>query len=178
MRIDRLEFVALREKYAQMHAMRLDHAGGDERAEDARARMADLASRFPGSLREIDDLDLGEIERRIDRLGEVLAGTMPAEPWMEAIALFHRLARGALCAKRWLNGRRVVTPAIASSFRGDTERLAFPREAREWEADLQALAAPPGGRVTSLVYERVASRLDVSIAEARDLTFGKPRCAR
>jgi hypothetical protein len=176
--VDRAELYALRDKYARMRAMRVAHAAGVERDDEVRAGMADLAARFPGALREIDELDFNEIERRIDRLGAVFAGTVAVERWMEAIALFHRFARGALCAKRWLNGRRIVTAEVASSFRRDIARLGFPDEAGEWEAHLDALAAPPGGRVTVLVYERVAMRLDVTVAEARALAFGESRRSR
>jgi hypothetical protein len=160
-----------------MRAMRLAHSAGEEEPVDVRARMVDLASRFPGALREIDDLELAEIDRRIARLGEVLAGTLSVEPWMEAIALFHRFARGALCVKRWLDGRRQVTPELVESFRGATATLALPREAGAWESHLGALASPPGGRLTGLVYERVAAELRISCDEARRLTFS-PRGRR
>jgi hypothetical protein len=154
-----------------MRAMRLAHSAGEEEPADVRARMADLATRFPGALREIDELELAEIDRRIARLAEVLDGTVSVEPWMEAIALFHRFARGALCVKRWLDGRRQVTPELALSFREASATLAFPREAGVWEPYLEALASPPGGRLTGLVYERVAAELHISCDEVRRLTF-------
>src|ERR1700730_14264997 len=98
----------LRSKYATMLAMRLAHDAGGEDEADVRRRLARLASRFPGALREIDDLDLDEIRRRLGALDAVLEGRGEVEPWMEAIVLFHALARGALCAKRWLAGRKRV----------------------------------------------------------------------
>jgi len=169
------ELPALRDKYAQMRAMRLAHAAGDEQPHEVRKAMADLALRFPGALREIDELELTEIEWRIERLGAALSGAIDVEPWMEAMALFHRLARGALCAKRWLSGRRVVTPEVATSFRADAAELAFPNEALDWESHLGAVAAPPAGRVTQLVYERMAVRLAITAEEARSLVFPERR---
>jgi hypothetical protein len=173
--VDREELSALRDKYARMRAMRLAHAAGDERPHEVRASMADLASRFPGALREIDELELAEIDRRIGRIGAALSGAIEVEPWMAAVALFHRFARGALCAKRWLSGRRVVTPEVAACFQAEAEGLEFPVEARDWEAHLAVLAAPPDGRLTRLVYERIAVHLDVTAAQARVLVFGEPR---
>jgi hypothetical protein len=155
--------------------MRLAHSAGEEEPAEVRARMADLATRFPGALREIDDLELAEIDRRIARLGEALDGTLSVEPWMEAIALFHRFARGALCVKRWLDGRRQVTPELVISFREASATLAFSREAGAWEPHLEALASPPGGRLTGLVYERVAAELQISCDEARYLAFAPRR---
>src|SRR5271165_4003571 len=96
----------LRDKYVEMVAMRVAHAAGQEEAADVRARMSALAARFPGALREIDDLDLVELRTRIAKLEGVLTGALPTEPWMEAVALFHKMTRGALCAKRWLSGRK------------------------------------------------------------------------
>jgi hypothetical protein len=170
--VDREELTGLREKYVRMRVMRIAHDAGQEEADEVRRAMADLAFRFPGSLREIDDLELAEIERRIDRLEAAMAGTLPVEPWMQAIALFHRFARGAICAKRWLGGRRCVTPELAAAFRADSAALPHPREAVDWEPHLGALASPPRGRWTELVYDRIAAELHVTSAEARRLTFG------
>ena len=98
----------LRAKYAEMLSMRLAHESGVESEARARQRMAELASRFPGALREIDELELAVIRERIRRLDAALHGQSTVEPWMEAVGLFHSLARGALQAKRWLAGRKTV----------------------------------------------------------------------
>ena len=106
MRVSRGSLEELRAKYAQMLAMRVVHRSGADDADETRARMAKLASLYPGALREIDDLELSEIRRRVAALDEVLEAGREVELWMEAIALFHRMARGALSVKRWLAGRR------------------------------------------------------------------------
>ncbi len=165
----------LREKYRQMLAMRLAHAAGPEEESDVRPRMAALAVRFPGALREIDDLELEEIRARIGSLEASIEEGVPIEPWMEAVALFHRFARGALCAKRWLRRRRVVDEEVSRAFEIDLPGMTFPEEAAEWHRDLGRLAAPPEGRVVQLVFVRVAGRLGISEEEARLRVFGPPR---
>jgi len=168
----------LRAKYAQMLAMRVAHASGDEDEDEARARMAEVAARFPGALREIDDLELAEIRRRIQALADVVEARREAEPWMEAVALFHAMARGALCAKRWLAGRKRVDAEVQQAFERDVGTLVFPEDARAWRSDLARVASPPRGRVTDVVFARLARELGVSERAARRLVFGVPRRER
>ncbi len=168
----------LRGKYAAMLAMRLEHDTGLEDATRARERMAELASKFPGALREIDDLEIKAIRARIAQLEEVIRGERAVEPWMEAIALFHSLARGALCAKRWLAGRKRVTDAIARAYERQVGDLAFPGDASVWAGDLASIAEPPRGRLMDLVFDRIALELGTSEREARHLIFGVRRPSR
>jgi hypothetical protein len=165
----------LRVKYVEMLAMRMEDAAAEEETERVRVRMAELAARFPGALREIDELPMDEIRRRIAVLEEVLSGARRAEPWMTAMARFHALARGALCAKRWLAGRRRVDALTEQAFECAAEGLRFPVEARLWVRELDVLANPPRGRVTDAVFERLAEELDTSAAALRILVFGTPR---
>jgi hypothetical protein len=165
----------LRAKYAEMLAMRLaEEVEPAQRPNEreVRQRMMALASRFPGSLREIDALDLDEIRARVDKLGAVLSGECAVEPWMEAIMLFHQFARGALCAKRWLCGRKRIDAEIERRFAAQAATLPFPDDARAWATQLSRIAAPPHGRVTHLVFVRVADSLGTSEREARRLVFG------
>lgn len=165
-------------KYVEMLAMRAEHASGVEDAEAVRPRMAELAMRFPGALREIDDLELDEIRRRVATLERVLDGEREPEPWMGAVARFHELTRGALCAKRWLAGRKRVDASVQAAFEASIEGLAFPEEARSWTHDLARIASPPRGRVTDLVFARLAQELGASERAARRLVFGTPRRER
>jgi hypothetical protein len=155
--------------------MRMVHASGSEDRQLARRRMALLSRRFPGSLREIDDLELSELTRRVARLDGVLAGAGEEEPWMEAVALFHEFARGALAVKRWLEGRRPANAALERAFTAAIGSMSLPKEAEAWSEDLAAIAMPPQGRVVELVFERVARTLGTSKAEARVLVFGAHR---
>jgi hypothetical protein len=164
----------LRYKYTEMLRMRRVRQAEAE----ARPRMAELANRFPGALRELDDLELGEIERRVAALDVALGNSALIERWMEAIALFHARARGALSAKRWLDGRKAVDGAVAEAFSKAVGELPFPEDARAWQANLECIASPPGGRVTSAVLARVARELGMTVSEARVLVFGVPRRER
>ena len=171
----------LRDKYAEMLSMRALHASGEEHspgAREPRARMAALAARFPGALREIDDLELDEIERRLEKVQAVIRDASEGEPWMEAAALFHALARGVLAVKRWLAGRRHVDTALEQAFADELEARALAEDARCWQGDLASVAAPPGGRITGLVFRRVGAHLGISEREARRLVFGETRTAR
>lgn len=169
---------ALRGKYATMLAMRVAHHAQQETDEVVRAAMAELAWRFPGALRELDDLELHEIRRRVAALDHVLRGEREVEPWMEAVALFHALTRGALCAKRWLAGRKRVDAALRRAFAVQVEALDFPEEARAWADELERIASPPRGRVLDVVFARLARTLGGSEREARRLVFGVPRRER
>ena len=178
MRVARAALEELLAKYAQMLAMRMTHAAGNEDAGEARTRMAELAARFPGALREIDDLELAEIRQRIQLLEEVLHQRREVQPWMEAVALFHAMARGALCAKRWLGRRKRIDAAVEEAFARGIPLLAFPEEARAWSSELARIASPPRGRVTDLVFARLAESLGISEVAARRLVFGASRRER
>jgi hypothetical protein len=161
---------ALRDKYErilrlrELHARATDDPGFVE--PDPRAAMADLARSYPGALRELDELPLALIRTRID---ELLAAELDAEraaPWMTAQLRFHALARGALAVKRWLAGR-ARTPALDAAFASAVSTLPFAEDARQWSADLAAIASPPRGRLMDLVYLRLASELGIDVTAAR-----------
>jgi hypothetical protein len=161
---------ALRDKYERMLRLRLLH----ERARtdpqfvepDPRAAMAELARDFPGALREIDELPIDVIRARIDALTIAENDDSRAEPWMHAHAIFHRLARGALATKRWLEGR-ALTPDLEAAFADALPTLSNAREAADWATDLAAIAEPPRGRIMDLVFARLAAELGVDEASAR-----------
>jgi hypothetical protein len=144
----------LRSKYEEMLALRRL-----KEPADPRPRLAALASRFPGALREIDDLPLHEIERRIAALAAAEREPASAPPWMHAMTRFHALARGVLFVKA-----RGAHP-------GDD----WPEEARLWRDDLARIARPPRGRLMDLVYERLARELGTTPAAAKRLVFGERR---
>jgi len=185
--------VQLRRKYGEMLSMRLAHDSGAETEARARQRMAELASRFPGALREIDELELAVIRERIERLDAALRGDGPVERWMEAVGLFHSLARGALRAKRWLAGRKTVDAITVLAYASDVADLAVADPAGPagagavdgavadglaWTGELARIAAPPRGRIMDLVFARLARTLGTTEREARHLVFGPPRRVR
>jgi hypothetical protein len=174
---------ALREKYARMLALRVAHARAKDDPgfvePDPRREMAALAARFPGALREIDALPLATIRGRVAALDAVLRGDAGAEPWMVAQAAFHRLARGALAAKRWLASERRTASShagaladVRATFLADAS---LDGDARAWADDLGALARPPRGRLLPLVYARAAAELGATPAEIRALVFPPKR---
>ncbi len=120
---------------------------------DPQSELSALAARFPGALREIDAL--ARAERDPSRIA----------PWMIAQSVFHELARSALDAKRWLGGRRAVTPDMKEDLRRTGAA------AVAWADDLDAIARPPRGRILDLVYARAAERLGITEREVRELVF-------
>jgi hypothetical protein len=173
--VSKEELAELLHKYERMLGMRLaDEAdpGGDPRRE-----MKTLAERFPGSLREIDELPLEAIRGRIDELSRCIADEAQPAPWMRATAMFHGLTRGALAAKRWL-ARRGVDAALTRAFLDAIDRVELAEDARAWASDLARIASPPRGRLTDLVFERIAEEMGVPVEEARQLVVGTPRRLR
>ncbi len=152
--------------------MRTEHDAGTEDLALVRARMIRLASSFPGALREIDELELDEIRDRIAQLDAVLHGRLPVQRWMEALALFHALARGALCAKRWLSRRRQIDEALRAAYAAALTTFPYPDDARLWVGELERVASPPEGRIVELVVARAARELATTQADVRALVFG------
>ena len=179
------DLAALRRKYEEMLRLRLAHDAGDP--EDPRRALRALASQFPGALRELDGLPLDVIQGRIAALAaaEAAGGAAPA-PWMVAIDRFHVLTRGALCVKTWL-AKRAATGVIdvldGEAGRADVERtfaaaagsLCWADDARAWAGDFARIVSPPRGRVTELVFARIAAELGCSTADVRHLVFGELR---
>jgi len=158
----------LRELHARAHA----EPGFQE--PDPRAEMASLAREFPGALRELDELPIDVIRSRIDELGLAVGGSGALAPWMRAAAAFHRLARGALAAKRWVH-RRPLDPSARDAFVAATATMTYGEDARVWADDLAAVARPPRGRVIDLVMLRVAAELGIAEDEARRLLHPSSR---
>lgn len=134
--------------------------------------MAKLAEEYPGALREIDTLPIDVIRERIALLERTEDDVESAAPWMSAQIYFHRVSRGALIAKRWLRGRKAITREL---------RLEFAEVASSLDADallvaddLEHVALPPNGRLTTFVYRKVAGLLGRHEAEVRALVFPTP----
>lgn len=178
MRVPRRAYVELRSKYVEMLAMRVEHERGTEDVREVRGRMGRLAATFPGALREIDELPLVEIRRRVRALTRVLGeGTAPA-PWMIAMARFHALTRGALVAKRWLRGRKRVDDLVAARFVRDVAGLPFASDALAWRKELDVIASPPHGRLMGAVFRRLAKELNATESDARRMVFDTKRRPR
>ena len=158
----------IRDKHARIAALRDAHEREGRAEEPPRAELASLAARWPGALRELDDLPRDVLAARLAELDAALASGGPVAPWARAQIAFHALARGALSAKRWLAGRHEIDDGIRrafeETFRGDEEALA-------WSDRLDEVARPPRGRVLSLVWSALAARLELDVATAKDLVL-------
>lgn len=187
-RLTTAEITRLLAKYEELRRLRVIHhaactTGAAE--PDPRPALARLAEEFPGALREIDRLPLATIEARITALRDVLGapdeldargtpdelgvrespGSRAALPWMHAQVTFHRVARAALAAKRCLAGAKAVTPDHRAAIGAAVLDAALVAD------DLDAIAAPPNGRLMAVVHARVARILGLDVAASRALVF-------
>lgn len=145
---------ALRTKYLEIRRMRAEHADGA--TQSPRADMAALAERFPGSLRELDELTLGEVDTRIGALDRALVHPAELPQWAVLLVAYHGWMRAALRVKRLA----ATAPDAASAYSvvcrdydGATDEPPLSR----WDHEaVRAAIRPPGGRLHSWVVERIA----------------------
>ena len=167
---------ALARKYDEISRLRRAAAASPD--VDPRREMAALAAEFPGALREADDFQPAELDRRVTELARVFrTGDAPAA-WMTMVARFHRLTRGALCAKKWLDGRKVVDAAVAQAFEGRVRHALLRRRRRGVAPELAVIANPPRGRLTEVIFERIAGEVGQEVETVRRVVFGEPRRPR
>ncbi len=90
--LERASVERIRWKYGELLALRAERAGGASVA--PKARLAELAGRFPGCLRELDLL-------APDVLGERahVAHAIPPPRWLLAVVAHHALLRHVLAAR-------------------------------------------------------------------------------
>lgn len=169
--------VELVEKYRLLERLRRDEPGRTRSRRDA---MRAVAARFPAALREWDELPLDEVVRRrelCERLCEVAAGgdeQVVRAALAEAghafvrygLALHGRL-REALAVKRFLGG----LSSLGSSERAARLAAAALRFGRT-RAELEAIAEPPRGRLTELVYAEAARAEGVPVECFKATLFG------
>jgi hypothetical protein len=138
--------------------------------------MRALARRFPGSLRELDEMPLTILESKLRELAtlavELSAELPPRLPdWASAQLRFHALVRGALVAKRFV---REAPDASADHLKKWTDDP----EAHAWASELGSIAKPPRGRLLDLVFARLAHELALEVDEVRRLVFTTTRPSR
>ena len=133
-----------------------------------------LADEFPGALNELDMLPLEIIDERAAALGRAARGGR-GEPWMEWLLAYHALMRAALRVKLRLARARVVSDARAQSLAADASAIA----GTPVDAELvRAIARPPAGRITPLVYARLGRTFGVAPNEIADALFPRRRALR
>jgi hypothetical protein len=144
----------LARKYAALAALRRRRDDGGDPAGGGALRA--LAAEFPGCLRELDTLGLPELERR----ARACADAACQEPWIEWIAAYHALMRGAL-AVRGEPGPPGELAARASRVAG------LPLD----EAFVAAVLSPPHGRIGVVVLRALAARFGVPAPEIASALF-------
>jgi hypothetical protein len=157
--------ISLARKYQTLCELRRDSAPFDPRL------LRQLASEFPGALRELDGLPLAELDRRLAAARAAERGSQP-EPWLGWMLAYHRRMRLCLRIKQRLT-LAADSGESAASLAGDVAReLAEP-----CDAELVArVARPPRGRMNLLVFELLERELGRSKVELESALF--PRLAR
>jgi hypothetical protein len=166
----------LRDKYVEMERLRLADLDGS--LPDPRPAMRGLAARFPGALREIDEIALDEIRARIAALDAALAGDgAPAPEWAVLSGAYHAWLRAALCIRSLGRGGADDEAALAV-FRANF--CAAPDDVSVDAVTLAIVAAvrrPSGGRLNPWAYARVAAEHGVAAEHVRAVLF-PPRTRR
>jgi hypothetical protein len=146
---------ALRDKYREIKRLRDEHVAGCER--EPRRAMAALARRFPGALRELDQLPMALIEARLALLDASVEHAAPLPEWAPLQIAYHGLMRAALRIKRMvapLTDIASIEALVSSQYvpaADEPERSAFDRAA------LEAIVWPQAGRLNPWVFGRVAA---------------------
>jgi hypothetical protein len=155
-RVSDAAIAALRDKYLELQRLRIEHEAGDE--EDPRPRLRALSARFPGALRELDELPMELIEARLATLHAVLARQQPAPAWIALQLGYHGWMRAALCVKRIAAERAAIDAAallleLATRYQPDAHEP--PLSAIDGAAIAEILE-PADGRLNPWVFARVA----------------------
>lgn len=181
-----LEMVAvLREKYREIKRLRTIDAEHVARghAHDPKPEMAALARRFPGSLRELDELPMAQIDARLAALDGALAEQSVPE-WAALQVAYHGTYRFALRIKRRAARKGALDDA---ALQHAIERVLAPTEAElqsepdepriaDFAADeLRAILRPAGGRLQPWVLAHVARALGVEPATVSAALFAGDR---
>jgi hypothetical protein len=128
-----------------------------------RPTLKQLADEFPGALRELDSIATEELEQRRDAVCAALKGG--AQPsWMAPLFVYHTLMRLALDVRALL---RAGDRAAALRLLGTSP---FALE----ERFLDALDAPPRGRMSAVVFELLCRLYGREMAELRRALFPRP----
>jgi hypothetical protein len=161
--------LGLRDKYQALLVLRVHKTDVAPRAE-----MAALAAAYPGALRELDQLPLPVIERRLAALRAVAAGSAHVERWMTLQLAYHGYMRAVLRLRRALlaSGERSFADPLACLRRhAYTAALDEPEPAWFTEPVLQSIVRPPRGRLNPWVMQQVARDQSVSAQDVLKALF-------
>lgn len=185
----------LLDKYERLLALSAATPG---RTDARRSAMREIATRFPGALREWDQHKGPELERRRDvvaaALGEAERPGSPTpplellevagEPWLRLGLLVHLGFLRVLALRGWLLENAIARTAVAVDEQVLARCLAWAAEQPLFRSfrrmsgglpslsELRDIAVPPSGRLTELVYVRVAAAGGVSVADLKHTLYG------
>jgi hypothetical protein len=160
---------ALRDKYREIKRLRDEHARGE--AGDPKPAMVALARRFPGALRELDELPMPMIAERLALLEAALEDGAPPPEWARLQIGYHGLMRAVLRIKRLLARRGAGGPPRAGVARAYVPAPDEPPLSAFDAAALDAIARPVDGRLNPWVFERVAEACGVPADAVRRALF-------
>jgi hypothetical protein len=163
--------LALCEKYREIKRLRSEHAAGLRG--DPRRELIALARRFPGSLRELDQLPMEVIETRLEALETMLTGRAAVAEWVRLQIDYHAWMRTALRIKQMAaaaSGDRVAA-VLAQLPRRYAPAVDEPPLSSLDPETVAAILKPLGGRLNPWVYARVAALHGVDPERVRSALF-------
>jgi len=184
-----LEMIAvLREKYREIKRLRTVDAEhvAHGRAHDPKAEMAALARKFPGALRELDELPMAAVDGRLAELDAALAARHVPQ-WAALQVAYHGTYRFALrikrrAARKGALDEAALLHAIERLLVAPQDELASePDEPRIGDFDaatLRAILRPADGRLQPWVLAHVARTLGVDPAAVSEALFARERAVR
>lgn len=162
---------ALLDKYREIKRLREEHVAGEH--EDPRPRLRALARRFPGALRELDELPMEEIDARLALLLAALERAQPVPAWVDLQLAYHGWMRAALRIKRIAHGRGAAhADAVLAELTARYVPDAHDPPLASFDlVAVTAILEPAAGRLNPWVYARVAALLGVDADAVRRALF-------
>jgi len=158
-----VDLAELAEKYRTLAEMRRRELAGHPPREDAHYRA--IARKYPGALKELDQLELDEIDRREKELA-LAARTGEVVLWMRVVHAYHGFLRAALKVKlayrrEKKGGTDALSGAALAVLASDEAGFAIT------ESEIEELLLPGRCRVVPAATVFVAARTGASLGEVR-----------
>ncbi len=162
---------SLVEKYARLLEIRRLTEVTEPRT--IQALMAELAARFPGSLRELDDASHTHLQKRLEELQAVqLRGGVPPL-WARLISCYHGLIRAGLRVRRFYRERPL---ASLEDLREAYQPQADEPDAHRLNAEhVTTICHPPRGRLSRWALTELAEAFRRDLEEVELIMFPRSR---
>ena len=136
-----------------------------------RAQAQAVAQQFPGALRELENRTASQLQHCLNQVREEMAAAvlhprrrLAARRWIRLSLAFHAGLREGLAIRRWLTNRRRA-PALGEAdlvqaFLSWYQHCSVRQQplAHVDAAWLRRYRAPPGGRLTELIWQNLAAQ--------------------